>query len=165
MGLFDADDEYIEYRRQFEREQQDAAQAQAMAQQAAQGQSQQSQNAFVGTTSGTFQLSNTYDWGSSGLSSYSLGYTSRSRRHSVAENFCYGLNALDPGYIKELVVKETMYMQLLSYFDSNIKKNPDLIKSLQYNTPYGTFLLKNEKYQFDLDKYIEDGPAVEMVEE
>lgn len=166
MGLFDWDDDYQQYRRLMneaaDRDQQAAAQAQALAQQAA---AQQSQAIFSnnGSTSGQINIF-TDPWGSSSMSNYTFS-TPKPRSHVEAENFCYGLNNLDPGYIQEIIVKEPIYMKIVSYMGYDSKEHPDIIKSLHYSTFYGTILLKNEKYQFDLDKYIEDGPAVEMVEE
>lgn len=81
-----------------------------------------------------------------------------------AEDFVYGLNNLDPRYVKEIVVIEFVYMEIMGMMKLD-GKGPDVLKSLQYHLPYGIILLRNEKYQFDLDKYLEDGPTKELVKE
>jgi hypothetical protein len=82
--------------------------------------------------------------------------------HADANELLYSLRALPIESIKEIVVKEKVYNSLFEIFGYDVKKDPDLIKSFQYHNGYGNILLKNEKYQMDLDKYIEDGPVEEL---
>lgn len=87
------------------------------------------------------------------------------RPYSHAEDLINGLRSVDPEYIKEIVVVENVYMEFVGMLGYDVEKNPDIIKSLQYHLPYGIILLRNEKYQIDLDKYMENGPTAEMVKE
>jgi hypothetical protein len=82
--------------------------------------------------------------------------------HADANELLYSLRALPLESIKEIIVKEKVYNHLFEIFGYDVKKDPDLIKSFQYRNGYGNILLKNEKYQMDLDKYIEDGPVEEL---
>jgi len=79
--------------------------------------------------------------------------------HQDAHDFVYGLRSLDPTFIKEIVIMESLYNQIVLMLGYSVEKNPDIIKQLTYSLSYGNVILKNEKYQFDLDKYMEEAPV------
>jgi hypothetical protein len=90
-----------------------------------------------------------------GASAYSYVNWSTS---TPAENFLSSIGDLDPICIKEIIVQESMYMQAIALLKLT---GLESLKSFEYATAYGILLVKNEKYQFNLDKYIEDGPSEE----
>lgn len=150
------------------RRQNDAAQAQAQQQafhQAAvfgSGQIHISQGSTSHSDQFTFTQTNQAHYG---ISDTFYGARPRQRNpNQEGENFIYSLNRINPTYIKEMVILEHVYMQLVAIMGYDSKAFPKIEKELTYNNSYGSLLLKNQKYQFDLDKYIEDGPIQELVE-
>lgn len=83
--------------------------------------------------------------------------------YSDGEAFLYNLDYAIPQYIKEIVVTEAVYLQILGVLaiDTEKEENKEALKSLEYPINGGNILLKNAKYQFDLDKYMEYGPSEE----
>jgi len=73
----------------------------------------------------------------------------------AAVDFCAALSDVMPYGIKEIVLKEDLYMQILGYLGRNEETEPGITKSLTYSVNDGNIVLKNEKWQFDLDKYME----------
>lgn len=77
--------------------------------------------------------------------------------------FLNSLSGIHPSFVKEIIVKESIYKQILAIWQINVPDQPEYMKSTLYHSRYGGHIvLKNEKHQFDLDKYIEDfnGPEV-----
>lgn len=109
----------------------------------------------------TFDTYNNY----SGINSLHRGQQRQRDPNAAGNAFLNSISAIDPHYIREIVVLEHIYEQILNINGISKTKHPELEKEFKYYTIYGSVLLKNEKYQFDLDKYIEYGPAEETVEE
>jgi len=160
----------IEIRRMEQRYEQAAATSQMAAQAQSSVNSQQGQLLGQGlsgsvqfndihTNTGTRQASNSYR---TLPLQYDSFYTIRMPERSPfaqAEDFSYGLQHVDPTFIKELVLQEFMYNQFLGMMRIDIEKNPESKKELTYRLPQGRIILKNEKFQFDLDAYMEDAPV------
>lgn len=82
--------------------------------------------------------------------------------HHEAEDFMIGIADLRVKHIKELILTEDLYNQIMAYMGTDIENYPEYKKELPYEVSHGTIILKNEKYQFDLDKYLEDGKTEEI---
>jgi hypothetical protein len=88
-----------------------------------------------------------------------IEYKWQSNPNMHGESFLQSLDNILTDYVKELIVTTDIYYQILGVMRIDIKINPEAEKELYYHLPYGMILLKNEKFQFDLDKYIEDAEA------
>ena len=137
---------------------------QAQVQQAAVAQQQIFQG--FSQSSGTSQASSGVSMESSYISSPQLDSWLNQAYHrwepspsQHAEDLIDSLHNVNSFFIKELVIHEDIYNELLIYMGIDVKTNEEAKKQMQYHLPYGPLLIKNEKYQFDLDKYMEDAPG------
>lgn len=152
--------------------QQGLAQQQAINQQAQQIQLQQaaaqqgSQSIPLGGTlqgaSGTLTVDSSGSGRGQAFSGYSFSYSTTKKRYENkdASRFLEGLYYFYSYMVKEIVVAESLYKQILAHMEWLDK--PEYEQQLTYHAPYGPVLIKNEKFQFNLDKYIEEGPAKEI---
>lgn len=73
------------------------------------------------------------------------------------QKFLKTLESINPRFIKEIVVPEDIYNSIRELYKFDID-NDERKKVLSYPVSNGTIILKNERYQFCLDKYLEDVP-------
>lgn len=67
---------------------------------------------------------------------------------------------VNPTFIKEIIVTESVFKQVIQIVFSHLNEDEQkqYEKEYKYHNGNGVLLIKNEKYQFDLDKYIEESP-------
>lgn len=70
-------------------------------------------------------------------------------------DFLESLGYLNPEYITEIVVSEELYNKLTQIYNTD---GPDRLKFFECGVEGGIFLIRNKKYLFDMDKYMEDVP-------
>lgn len=164
--ISDEDREYEAYIREmdqkYEREARATAEAQAAQAQAQVLLEQSSRISMSGMMQGMQYSAGSR--GSWGMSQSLRSYPSLSRNpNQEVDNFLHSLNNLSLNCIHEIVVKSNIYLQVLSILGYDLTKTEEeYFKSLKYNTFYGSIMLKNESFQFNLDKYMEYGPAEEI---
>lgn len=167
--ILNDDEEFRQYTRyvQLEDERQRLAWAEQemMNQLGAAQQSAEQAGALIGSASGSIDFYNGQGGGGGG-STYNYGewyVPPPVNPNAEAQELIEGLEYVNPQYIKEIIVLEPIYMQILSIlgFDTKLVNSPDL-KFFKYALPYGYVMLRNEAYQFDLDKYLEQGPSEEI---
>lgn len=160
-------DEYIEDMRRMEQQylddmlqQASNVQMAAMAQQAIGGGGSSGSNQSLHEQFSTDGSISNQEFGTPSFQYGTYSFTAPPRHpQQDAHDFSYGLNQLIPGMIKEIVLKEPLYMQMLIMEGIDPEKDPEILKEWTYSNAYGTILLKNEKFQFSLEKYMEDAPV------